>query len=248
MSTSPERRRLAAHRALSHAAIELATARGGVDAVSVDDIAAAGDVSRRTFFNYFPAKGDAVAWPLAVFRDRLLEELTARPPAESIWAALEASAAIALADPATDLIDLARAGRLVIGSPEVLVAQLGADSVHALDQHVAARTGTDLRADAYPQLVAVSAGTAIRVAVERWAAHGGPIGDHLAQVFALIRSGLPDPRDLPIPLALPNPRGRPDPRSLPGPGGVRHHSDPGGSADSPGDSGPAGQFDPRGVA
>jgi AcrR family transcriptional regulator len=190
-----QRRRLAARRALSHAAIELAAERGGIDAVSVDDIAAAGDISRRTFFNYFPTKGDAVAWPLDAFRERLLAELTARPATESIWTALESSAYNALADPATHLLDLARAGRLVIGSPEVLVAQLGAVSVRALDQHVAARTGTDLRSDAYPQLVAVSAGTGIRVAVDRWAEHGGPIRDHLAQVFALIRTGLPDPRD-----------------------------------------------------
>jgi AcrR family transcriptional regulator len=222
VSTSPERRRLAARRALSHAAIELATERGGIDAVSVDDIAAAGDVSRRTFFNYFPAKGDAVAWPVAAFRDRLLAELTARPAAEPIWTALEAAATSALTDPSTDLGNLARAGRLVIGSPEVLVAQWGADSVQALDRQVASRTGTDLRADAYPQLVAVSAGTAIRVSVERWAEHGGPIGEHLAQVFGLIRSGLPDPRY---------------------PAGPRRHFDADGGSDSS-----FVQFDPRGAA
>jgi AcrR family transcriptional regulator len=194
MSSSPERRRLAARRALSHAAIALAAERGGLETVSVDDIAAAGDVSRRTFFNYFPTKGDAVAWPLAAFRDRLLAALATRPTAEPIWAALEASAADALTDRATDLGDLAGAGRLVIGSPEVLGPRSGAESVPALDQQIAARTGTDLRADVYPALTAVSAGTGIRVAVQRWAEHGGPVGDHLAQVFALIRGGLPDPR------------------------------------------------------
>jgi AcrR family transcriptional regulator len=200
---------MAAQHALSHATIQLASERGGIEAVSVDDIAAAGDVSRRTFFNYFPTKGDAVAWPLAAFRDRLLAELTARPAAEPIWTALEASALAVLTNPATDLRDLARAGRLVAGSPAVLVAQMGAESIRALDQQVAARTQTDLRSDAYPQLVAVSAGTAILVAVDRWAEHGGPIGDHLAQVFALIRSGLPDPRGLPDPASLADTHGRP---------------------------------------
>jgi AcrR family transcriptional regulator len=200
-----QRRRLAARRALSHTAIELASERGGIEAVSVDDIAAAGDVSRRTFFNYFATKGDAVAWPLTTFRDRLIGELTARPAAESIWTALEVSARGLLTDPATDLRDLARASSLIVGSPELMVAQMGAASVRALDQHVATRTGTDLRADAYPQLVAVSAGTAIRVAVDRWAEHGGSIGDHLEQVFALIRSGLPDPRTLPHTPEAPDP-------------------------------------------
>jgi AcrR family transcriptional regulator len=199
MSSALERRRLAARRALSHAAIALATERGGLDTVSVDDIAAAGDVSRRTFFNYFPAKGDAVTWPLAAFRDRLLEALTARPAAEPIWAALAASATEAFADRAIDLGELARAGRLIADSPEVLAAQSGAGPAPALERQIAARTGTDLRADAYPRLLAASAGAGIRLAVQRWADHGGPIDDHLAQVFALIRSGLPDPRKVPDP-------------------------------------------------
>jgi AcrR family transcriptional regulator len=194
VSSSPERRRLAARRALSHAAIALAAERGGLDTVSVDDIADAGDVSRRTFFNYFPTKGDAIAWPLAAFHDRLLATLAARPPAEPIWAALEASAAAALTDRATDLGDLAGAGRLIGGSPEVLGTRSGAESVPAIAQQIAARTGTDPRADVYPALTAGSAGTGIRLAVQRWAEHGGPVGDHLAEVFALIRGGLPDPR------------------------------------------------------
>jgi AcrR family transcriptional regulator len=186
-----DRRRLA----LSHSAIALATERGGLEGVSVDDLAAAGDVSRRTFFNYFPAKGDAVAWPLAVFRERLLAELTARPPGEQVWASLEAAAIAVLTSPDTDLGDLARAGRLIAGSPSVLVAQLASPTIRALDEQVAARTGTDVSTDAYPQLVAVAAGTGIRVAVDRWAAHGGSVAEHLIKVFGLIRSGLPDPRD-----------------------------------------------------
>lgn len=190
-------RREAVRRALSHAAIELAAARGGVDAASVDDIARAGKVSRRTFFNYFPAKGDAIAWPLAVFRRRLLTELTARPANEPIWTALEASAFLVLADPATDLAFLHRAGRLIAGSPAPLNAELRSPAIHALDVQVATRTGTDPAVDAYPQLVAVSADTGIRIAIERWAAQGGAVGDHLAHVFALIRSGLPDPRGEP---------------------------------------------------
>jgi AcrR family transcriptional regulator len=189
-----ERRREAVRRALSHAAVELATAGGGVDAVSVDDIARAGKVSRRTFFNYFPTKGDAVAWPLVVFRRRLLAELMARPASEPIWTALEASAFLVLADPATDLTFLDRSVRLISGSPGLLGAELHFPAVHALGLQVATRTSTDPAVDAYPQLVAVSAGTGIRIAIERWATQGGAVGDHLAHVFALIRSGLPDPR------------------------------------------------------
>jgi len=154
-----------------------------VETVSVEDIARAGQVSRRTFFNYFPTKADAIAWPHATFRRRLLAELTARPPNEPIWAALEASAILALTDPATDLTDLHRAGRL-IGTP----------TVRALETQIATRTGTDPAADAYPQLTAATAGAGIHLAIARWARHGGAVQDHLAHAFALIRSGLPDPR------------------------------------------------------
>src|SRR3546814_13306955 len=53
------RKKLATYRALAHAAREL-TAERGLEAVTVDDIAAAADVSPRTFFNYFSSKEQAI--------------------------------------------------------------------------------------------------------------------------------------------------------------------------------------------
>ena len=54
-----EDRRRELRSVISAAAVDLVIERG-LDAVTVDEIARAANVSRRTFFNYFPSKEDAV--------------------------------------------------------------------------------------------------------------------------------------------------------------------------------------------
>jgi AcrR family transcriptional regulator len=56
----------------------------GFDAVTVDDIARAADVSKKTVFNYFPAKEDLVFTRGAERRAALVAAIRARPPGTSI--------------------------------------------------------------------------------------------------------------------------------------------------------------------
>ncbi len=57
VSTRPGRRRSTTQAALSHIALELFAERG-FDETTVDDIAAAAGIGRRTFFRYFSSKND----------------------------------------------------------------------------------------------------------------------------------------------------------------------------------------------
>jgi AcrR family transcriptional regulator len=74
-------------RQLAEAAAALFAERGYAG-TTIDDIAAAVDVSPRTFFRYFPTKEDLVVAIGATSLDMFLEALRARPPEESLQVAL----------------------------------------------------------------------------------------------------------------------------------------------------------------
>src|ERR1700716_1550933 len=77
-----ERKRRAVRAELSEVALQLLTDRD-FDSVTVDEIAAAAGVSRRTFFRYFASKEDVVFAFLDQWARRLDEEIVARPSEES---------------------------------------------------------------------------------------------------------------------------------------------------------------------
>ena len=75
----PGRRRVTSRAELEQTAFALFTARG-FDATTVDEIAAAAGIGRRTFFRYFPSKNDI---PWGAFEDeleRMRVRLKACPP------------------------------------------------------------------------------------------------------------------------------------------------------------------------
>ncbi len=72
---------------LAEAAAELFSVRGYAG-TTIDDIAAAVDVSPRTFFRYFPTKEDLIVVIGAMSLDQFLEALRNRPPEESLPVAL----------------------------------------------------------------------------------------------------------------------------------------------------------------
>lgn len=90
MNNSPglrERKKAATRQSLHEAAVRLAVERG-LGNVTVEAIADAVDLSRRTFSNYFDGKEDAVLYGYEQGLRALLDLLRARPAEEPPWAAL----------------------------------------------------------------------------------------------------------------------------------------------------------------
>ncbi|GAB7037187.1 MULTISPECIES: TetR/AcrR family transcriptional regulator [Catenuloplanes] len=84
-----ERKKLAAWRAIRAAALRLFD-KHGYDAVTVEQIAAAANVSRATFFNYFASKEAVVFDQDPEERDNWRALMDARPAGEPLWDSLTA--------------------------------------------------------------------------------------------------------------------------------------------------------------
>jgi AcrR family transcriptional regulator len=82
-----ERTRRLAQTELTSVAQDLFVAQG-YDQTTVDQIAAAAGMSKRTFFRYFPSKDDLVIGKYDLFADRMAEALDERPADEPIWESL----------------------------------------------------------------------------------------------------------------------------------------------------------------
>lgn len=82
-----ERTRRAVRAELAMLAQDLFVAQG-YDETTIDDIAAAAGMSRRTFFRYFASKEGLVLGKYEIVGDRLAEALAARPHDEPIWVSL----------------------------------------------------------------------------------------------------------------------------------------------------------------
>ena len=110
-----ERRRRRTQRALQNAAIAL-VGRRGLAEVTVDEIAAAAGVSRRTFFNHFPTKAAALFDPDPSDAERLAQLLAAASGSADPWRALQ-SALVSFVAGHENVIVVRR--RLIAASPEL---------------------------------------------------------------------------------------------------------------------------------
>lgn len=168
-----ERKKDETRRAIAEVALQLAVERGP-DAVTVEEIAAAANVSPRTVFNHFGTKDEAILGVDPSRRAELVAEVVARPADEAPLAAVCGVLAAVVcggAEPARYWLTRAE---LVRDHPHLRAAQIA--SQEALERDlaaaVAARTGLDADADLYPAVLVAAVMAALRLVLAR-VADGG---------------------------------------------------------------------------
>src|SRR6266516_2059644 len=82
-----ERTRRAVRGELAQLAASLFVEKG-YDETTIDDLAAAAGMSKRTFFRYFASKEELVMGKYEILGEQLAEDLAARPAGEPIWVSL----------------------------------------------------------------------------------------------------------------------------------------------------------------
>jgi AcrR family transcriptional regulator len=197
-----ERKKLATRRALRRVALDLVAERG-FSQVTVEDIAAAADVSPRTFFNYFPSKEAALFGTdpdrVAALRERVLREAPGQPVLDALRVVLAAEARTVTQEAAEldgDPAEWLRRMKAVGADPQLRAAQAAHMGLLecALTEALGERLGTDPELDPYPALLAGVAAAVIRATTIFWATSGGavPLDELTDQAFGALAAGLPD--------------------------------------------------------
>lgn len=191
-----ERKKAETRTALGQAALTLALERG-LDGVTADDIAAAANVSPRTFHNYFGSKEEALIAGFQSILVAYVDELAMRPADEPILTSLEVVLGGIAAAAATHRQETA--AHLELFASPALARYRGLfveEAVRAFTDVVASRTGTDARTDVYPRLLTTAAVSAV---VTVYDIAGADDVDHadaarrLRECFEYLRHGLERP-------------------------------------------------------
>ncbi|MFF9805686.1 TetR family transcriptional regulator [Streptomyces coeruleorubidus] len=172
-----ERKKLRTRDALLRAAMELFATRG-YEETTVDDIAAAVDVSQRTFFRYFAGKEEAAFYVPRLAETQVVQAVRDRPPGEAPLEALR-RAVLESWDTINETIEEIvpvdlhmRVYRVIESTPALLAAHLrrAAELEEELARIIAEREGLDVDADPRPRIIVALFGGVIRVTERLWSA------------------------------------------------------------------------------
>jgi len=187
-----ERKKARTHEALIDAALDLFE-RKGFEATTVEDIAAAADVSPRTFFRYFESKFDLIMARSATKHASIGAGIASRPAEESLLDAVRAVVGddlrLQLADPL-----VLRELQVMLTTPSLrnLAREHFYEEEAEMVGAVADRLGLD--ADDLAAHIATSLVTsALWTSVNRWAADGADperLHPMLDEALALLADGL----------------------------------------------------------
>lgn len=175
METLRERKKQRTRDALLRAAVELFTAQG-YERTTVDEIAAAVDVSQRTFFRYFAGKDEAALGLVELTVRRFVEAVRERPPHEAPLEALR----LAVLDGWQSINETVesvvpvelylRMYRVIESTPVLLATHLrrSVEVEEDLARVIAEREGLDVDADPRPRLVVAVFSGVMRVTERQW--------------------------------------------------------------------------------
>ncbi len=187
-----ERKKHRTREAIIDSALDLFE-RQGYDSTTVEEIAAAAEISPRTFFRYFESKLDVVT---ATKREEVPFDvlLAGRPAHEPLLEATRHLVRDVFAELlADDGSVLARQYRLVMSSPELQMMTLEHFHRHndELTVAYAARLGVDTD-DFLPQAMAAAVTGVLRATIGVWVESGGGVADLFEltdRAFAVLANG-----------------------------------------------------------
>jgi AcrR family transcriptional regulator len=192
-----ERKKADTRAALAAATVRLAVDRGW-EHVTVEAVAAAADVSYRTFFNYFSSKEEALLQPGGPDQPRLSTRLRDVPADVAPLAAVRTAVRAELVELEADPIGLLERLTVLMSTPSLLprLVEMSAADEREFALAVAERTGTDADADLLPVLLAAVVSAALRVSLLRWQAQGGttPLTELADEALDAVAAGLPTAR------------------------------------------------------
>ncbi|MGJ9426452.1 TetR/AcrR family transcriptional regulator [Nesterenkonia halotolerans] len=180
---------------IAAAALRL-TEKKGLSDVTLEDIAREAFVSPRTVSNYFVTKEEAVVAGGAYSPEQLLEEFssspTDAPPLKTLCQLLSRYAR----EYPERMHRAAKLWNLEENNPSLRPFRVSQDVqlVEVLTNRIAARTGTDLKTDLYPALVASAAASAMVSALAIWNVNKLPderLPELIEDAFNILTAGYP---------------------------------------------------------
>ncbi|MBB6553726.1 TetR/AcrR family transcriptional regulator [Nonomuraea rubra] len=162
-----ERKKAETRQAVHEAALRL-TIEHGLDNVTVEAIADAANISRRTFSNYFDGKEDALLYGDEARLDSLVLRVREQPEGRTAWQALRGALQSLYAETGGPDREWHLRARLAMRHPSLLARQLAGRVrlEHELSRAVAERDHRDVG----PELITAAFLAAMRIATQRWCA------------------------------------------------------------------------------
>lgn len=163
-----ERKKAETRQAVHEAALRLIVEHG-LDNVTVEAIADAANISRRTFSNYFAGKEDALLYGDEQRLNTLVRRVHQQPPHQSAWQALLGALDGLYEEAGSTDRELHLRTRLAMRHPSLLARQM-ANRVRLETELSRAVAERERPGDVSPEVITVAFLAALRIASQWWCA------------------------------------------------------------------------------